>query len=458
MSTKLLMNFLPCQNSDKALLRKSFEQWRSSRGCAATFEPQRDSGARAMSPSVFPRIGGSIRQFISPSHSLANNSWKIASKLICGRRNGFAILAPLNFRAKQLSAGCEMAFKRDKTLHHRRAFTLIELLVVIAIIAILIGLVLPAVQKVRSAAERMRCVNNLKQIGLALHGYHDQNGALPPALAETYNTPQVTSPGVSYPPPVTKVDYPYISWMTRILPFAEQPAVYRGMQDAFASQQGNALLNPWVNPPHTGLATVLSIYKCPSDSREYLAEYAADGLTIAFTAYLAVNGRNLRDIVTSSHGMIYWNSHVKFTDVTDGTSNTLMVGERPPSADLVYGWWYAGAGQFDGIFNLNTGSTDVDLGMAEYDLGSNYQSSINCPLGPYAYGQMVVPYGTPPGQFNGVGSINNPCDQFHFWSLHTNGSNFLLGDGSVRFITYDTAPSLMVALSTAANGEPVSPP
>jgi prepilin-type N-terminal cleavage/methylation domain-containing protein/prepilin-type processing-associated H-X9-DG protein len=303
----------------------------------------------------------------------------------------------------------------------RRAFTLIELLVVIAIIAILIGLLLPAVQKVRSTAERLRCTNNLKQIGLALHTYHDQNGTFPPALTET----TAARP---------KVEYPYISWMARILPYVEQPAMYAQMQKDSAAQS-----NPWNPTPHKGLATVMHVYKCPSDDREYIATRAQDGITVAFTAYLGVNGRNLN----TNDGILYWNSAVKFLDVTDGTSNTVMVGERPPSYDLVFGWWYAGAGQYDQTRGRNTGSTDVDLGTAEFDMKSTaYQANLNCPTGPYPFGP---------------GTILNPCDQFHFWSLHSGGSNFLLGDGAVRFFTYDAAP-VMSALGTRAGGEPANPP
>jgi prepilin-type N-terminal cleavage/methylation domain-containing protein/prepilin-type processing-associated H-X9-DG protein len=317
----------------------------------------------------------------------------------------------------------------------RRAFSLIELLVVIAIIAILIGLLLPAVQKVRAAAERMRCVNHLKQIGLALHHYHDQNGTLPPALAEPV------------PPNFVKVDYQWISWMVRILPYLEEPAMYKNMQDAYA-KQGNAPY-PWDNPPHAGLGTVMERYQCPSDGREYFAQYippqaATDmlTLTIAFTAYQAVSGRNVR----TYDGLIYWNSSVKFLDVTDGLSNTLMVGERPPSANMIFGWWYAGAGQWDHFFNpvRNSGSAGVTLGAAEVNLKSNEIPELDsCPNGPYAFGP---------------GSVLNPCDQFHFWSLHTNGSNFLFGDGAVRFLTYDTPQQLMIALSTRAGGEAASPP
>jgi prepilin-type N-terminal cleavage/methylation domain-containing protein/prepilin-type processing-associated H-X9-DG protein len=333
-------------------------------------------------------------------------------------------------------------------MNRRRGFSLIELLVVIAIIAILIGLLLPAVQKVRSAAARMRCVNNLKQIGIALHSYHDLYGALPSAIQEPV------------PPAYKPVDYRYVSWMARILPFVEQPALYKTMQDAYASQpvdQGN----PFLSPPHVGLGTVLDIYKCPSDSREYVAQMITGSasqntsITVAFTAYLAVNGQNL-----STHdGMIYWNSHTTFADVTDGTSNTLMVGERPPSADLVFGWWYAGVGQsFLRPGETYTGSCDVSLGINELNLQfSGFAPEDSCPRGPYYFGYSLQPapqYGT----YKGPGTMQNPCDQFHFWSLHSNGSNFLFGDGAVRFLIYETPIKLMTGLGTRAGGEPVSPP
>jgi prepilin-type N-terminal cleavage/methylation domain-containing protein/prepilin-type processing-associated H-X9-DG protein len=309
----------------------------------------------------------------------------------------------------------------------RPAFTLIELLVVIAIIAVLIGLLLPAVQKVRDAAARITCTNSLKQIGLALHSYHDTTGAFPPAIAEGH----------------PKLDpYRWVSWLARILPYVEQPALYADMEAAFRSQGGSP--DPFQNPPHRGLGTVVRLYRCPSDSRQYQASYVTDttgSYAVAYTGYLGVSGRHLR----SYDGVLYWNSQVRLADITDGTSNTLVAGERPPSWDLVYGWWYAGAGQWDLAFNplRNTGSCDVTLGAAELNLRSNGMPQLDaCPAGPYSFGP---------------GTIQNPCDQFHFWSLHTGGSNFLFADGSVHFLTYDAAPRLP-ALATRAGNEVVGLP
>jgi prepilin-type N-terminal cleavage/methylation domain-containing protein/prepilin-type processing-associated H-X9-DG protein len=313
-----------------------------------------------------------------------------------------------------------------------RAFTLLELLVVIAIIGVVLALLLPAVQKVRDAANRTVCTNNLKQIGLALQLYHDTHGKLPPGQTQ-------------YLPPGWTDRYDSLSWMGRVLPYLEQGALYAQVEDAFARQvqlygHGNAQ-----GVDHQAIyGTVLAVYKCPSDSRQYQASRQPPLGPVAFTGYLGVSGTNLR----ANDGVLYWNSAVRAADVTDGLSNTLAAGERPPNYNLYFGWWYNGAGQWDRSFGTawvhNSGSCDGILGMAELNLKANPSSTAlrACPDGPYAFGP---------------GTIHDPCDQFHFWSLHSGGSNFLMADGSVRFFNYGSA-SVLTQLATRAGGEAVGVP
>ncbi len=209
--------------------------------------------------------------------------------------------------------------------------------------------------------------------------------------------------------------------MSRLLPFVEQGNLWNQTQAAYQVDT-----SPWDNPPHVGLSLVMSVYTCPADGRELIASYA-QGLLVAYTAYLGVSGIDLN----TNNGLLYMNSATRFADITDGTSNTIAVGERPPSADLIFGWWYAGAGQPPSY----TGSCDVVLGVRE--INTSYG---NCPAGPYQYGP---------------GTISNQCDEFHFWSLHDGGGNFLFADGSVHFLAYGSATPFMPALATTSGGEVV---
>jgi prepilin-type processing-associated H-X9-DG protein/prepilin-type N-terminal cleavage/methylation domain-containing protein len=297
--------------------------------------------------------------------------------------------------------------------HHRtEAFTLIELLVVIAIIAILLGLTLAGVQRVRGAAARVHCGNNLRQVGIALMNYHGTYGKLPPgmSLAPSGNEP-----------------YPYMSWHARILPFVEQEAIWRQATDAYRTNHGYL---EWEKPPHP-FATVIPVYGCPSDTRVLDRGMARGKLPAAFTSYLGVSGsRTLR-----RNGVLYLNSTIRFRDIEDGTSNTLMVGERPPSADLWEGWWYAGYG-CDGA-----GRADMVLGTRDSSSGCQW-SLTDCSTKPAGFTR---------------GSISNNCDALHFWSLHPGGANFAFADGSVRFLSY-SADSIMAALATRADGEVVNLP
>jgi prepilin-type N-terminal cleavage/methylation domain-containing protein/prepilin-type processing-associated H-X9-DG protein len=312
----------------------------------------------------------------------------------------------------------------------KRAFTLIELLVVIALIAVLIALLLPAVQRVRDAAHRTVCTNNLKQIGLALHMFHDQNRKFPPGFAQSL-------------PPAPPDRYQEMSWMGRILAYLEQDNLNRMMEAAFASQGPARTAQAPVHAPV--YSTVIPTYQCPSDARQYAAAPAEGLPLVAFTGYLGVNGTDLR----ANDGVLFWNSAVRRIDITDGLSNTLLAGERPPNYNMIFGWWYHGSGQWDFSFHTNpphwTGSCAVVLGLAEINVKGNADSSpelLQCPTGPYAFSP---------------GTISEPCDQFHFWSLHIGGSNYLLADGSVRFFNYPAAP-VLAQMATRAGGEPVAVP
>lgn len=289
---------------------------------------------------------------------------------------------------------------------NRRGVTIIELLVVIGILGVLFGLLLAAVQRVRASAYRADCINNLRQMGIALHNYHDTHRSLPPGCSYLNGS----SP------------YPFMSWQTRLLPFIEQQSLWQQAQQAFAKDR-------WFEnvPPHFGFRALLRLYFCPADSRPF-AGFSV--LSAAPTSYLGNEGIDLY----ARNGVLYVDSQIGFADVSDGTSNTLAVGERPPSAQGDLGWWYAGEGQ------AKDGSCDTVLGARERNIG-NYGAG--CPPGPYTFG---------PGRFQ------NQCDAFHFWSPHAGGgSHFLLVDGSVHFFSYDANP-ILPALATRAGGETVNLP
>jgi prepilin-type N-terminal cleavage/methylation domain-containing protein/prepilin-type processing-associated H-X9-DG protein len=313
----------------------------------------------------------------------------------------------------------------------RDGFTLIEVLVVIAILGVLVGMLLPAVQKTREAAARIQCANNLRQTALALHSYHDARKKLPMGVMFPASTDRQAE---------SVYVYNYWSWMAQLMPFVEQENLYK-QADAHARRNFG---NPsrfswwpwgdfWTTPqfataqPNPALGVRLDVYSCPSDSRALQATYlVGDGLLVAFTSYQGVSGAgNGR-----TDGLLFFRSAVRFMDITDGASNTLAIGERPPSADLQYGWWFAGSG-WDGY-----GSGDVVLGARE----TFAASFLGCP---------ADRVGLQPG------NVNDTCDQLHFWSLHPGGANFALADGSVRFLPYSTN-NILSALCTRSGGEVVT--
>ncbi len=291
----------------------------------------------------------------------------------------------------------------------RRAFTLIELIVVIAIISVLMGLLLSAVQKVRESAARTRCINHLKQLALASHGYHDSTGRLPPGQSLTGDQGR----------------FKFLGWQARLLPHLEQATLWREIEDAFSTDPKP--LQFWGHPPHERiLATPVGLFACPSDARTPGPASVAP-FRFALTSYVGVEGTDH----VQRNGCLFQDSSVKFSDVTDGTSSTLLIAERPPASNYKFGWWYRGWGQ------NQTGSAEMLLGAREINTSVNF-----CNEGPYSFQ---------------AGRIDRFCDVFHFWSLHAGGAHFAFADGSVRFLNY-SASDIVPALATRSGGEAATVP
>ncbi|MFO0928492.1 MAG: DUF1559 domain-containing protein [Gemmataceae bacterium] len=250
---------------------------------------------------------------------------------------------------------------RSKRSALRRGFTLIELLVVIAIIAILIGLLLPAVQKVREAAARMQCSNNLKQMGIAFHSYNDANGKLP--------TGWVTS--------ITTKPSPGWSWATIILPYIEQDNLFK--------QINPDLVTPGVAPVNALTQTPIKTYRCPSDSGT-----ATNAVYENFGRSNYVVNRNLVGPDAGNNP-----TPMAVHQIRDGSSNTLMVGER------------------DSV--RNTGAVWVRSNASSASFEGRPGRGINI--------------------LNPSPNSTADCARLGFSSLHTGGCNFVLADGAVRFIS-----------------------
>jgi prepilin-type N-terminal cleavage/methylation domain-containing protein/prepilin-type processing-associated H-X9-DG protein len=316
---------------------------------------------------------------------------------------------------------------------NRRAFTLIELLVVIAIIALLMALLLPAVQKVRAAADKMICANNLKQLTIAAHHYHNDYNRLPSGInlpisnqsgAVFPTNPLVTSGKIQQPP----IPGQFFSFFEALLPYVEQDNLNKNLnltQREFINCNG---------PNSTG-AQIVKIFLCPSDAMpEKVTTFVSGGVTYYFgmNSYGANGGTRSWFVTQMTVDGVFWiNSNVKLTDINDGSSNTLLFGERlhrEPNwlaFERLGGWAWA-----------------------NYNAPQDYLFSTPVPV------NYVLPAGTPqPPPF----ALQDPrvCA---FGSAHPNGANFSFGDGSVRFLrlTSNNDLPLLQALSTRKGGEVIA--
>ena len=303
---------------------------------------------------------------------------------------------------------------RKRKTNEGRGFTLIELLVVIAIIAVLIALLLPAVQQAREAARRSQCKNGLKQIGLALHNYHDTLRSFPPGYVSLFDA-SGNDTGAGW------------GWGSFLLPHLEQSALYHQINFSVGIESA---LN--IAPRVQTLPTFL----CPSDTapdRWQAAQrdpstgvFQSNICEVASANYVGVFGTFEPGV--GGDGIFFRNRVVGMKDITDGSSSTLMVGER--SFRLGEATW---TGAVTGAVIVPEGSDGVGTGPPEFA------------------SSMVL------GHTGDGYSPGNPRSHVNqFYSLHTGGVHFLFGDGHVSFLSNSLDYGVYQALTTRAGGEPVS--
>jgi prepilin-type N-terminal cleavage/methylation domain-containing protein/prepilin-type processing-associated H-X9-DG protein len=317
----------------------------------------------------------------------------------------------------------------------RRAFTLVELLVVIAIIGILVGLLLPAVQKVRETALRTECLNNLKQIGLALHGFHDRNGAFPAGYVSKLQPG--TQPGQDVNGDCTWNEIgPGWGWAPYLLNDLEQAAAY---------DQLNFNLDIKDPANAAGRTLQLKVFLCPSGanvepftvvdgSGNPILDVNNQPVIISYGSYVAMNGApaGVTSDAFDNDGAFIRNQRLAIKDVTDGLSNTLFIGERCTNMSLTS---WVGAVQGSVVPDLRFTAVPSQLASAEGDSA------------------LVLAHGST----SHLPNDKLVTDADATSSYHTAGVNFLFGDGSVHCIGNAIDPPVYQALCTRNGNENIDP-
>lgn len=300
----------------------------------------------------------------------------------------------------------------------RSGFTLVELLVVIAIIGVLVALLLPAVQSAREAARRMKCQNNLKQFGLALHNYHDTFNRMPAAYYRAWPTSNGSTFGT-----------PGWGWGAMILPRIEQQALYEVMNPGTLRLDGNAVTK-------TPAQTPLPMFRCPSDTgpktNANRGNYGTSNYVAVFGALYdqaSVGQAVVAGSVSNANTGIFGpNSGVRLAEIQDGTSNTIMIGE------MCYG---------------PNGVKDSTGGKRNY----NGAIWVGVPLdAPSNVANMLSLCGYAAGADVKFRKINTPDSSNAISSAHANGVQFAVGDGSVRSISNNADGKMVDAVADRADG------
>jgi prepilin-type N-terminal cleavage/methylation domain-containing protein/prepilin-type processing-associated H-X9-DG protein len=328
------------------------------------------------------------------------------------------------------SEPCDSMIRRQGNPQPRVGFTLIEVLVVVAIIGLLIALILPAVQSAREAARRVHCLNNLHQMGIAMHAYHEVHESFPCGLAAG-----MTGPG-------TLSNQPCLGWAPYLFPYLEQSQAYNAL---------NLDLNAHAVPQQsTAFRSRIDVLLCPSDARRAGRESALTMsenvglLDAAPSNYVGSSGElrvfyplapNLYGVAAKGTGVFYLNSGVRIANVIDGLSSTLCLGER---ASVVSRATWVGA----------------PLPASQYCTVESWPHEICMPSFFMVLGQSGSNAGDlligPPGEY----SINSPgAGPDSYSSSHAGGSNFLFADGSARLLRQTIHPGLLSALGSIGGGE-----